>query len=94
MRIMIVLVGLLLVGCADAPAPVPLRDLAVVTVRLVDQMPSECGNPEPFGCWIERLPGVSEIYILKAYYPECLKHELRHAFEGDWHPGRRSVEDC
>lgn len=27
-------------------------------------------------------------------YPKCLLHEIRHCFEGDYHKGESSDEDC
>lgn len=27
-------------------------------------------------------------------YPQCLAHEVRHCFEGNWHEGRHTDEDC
>lgn len=27
-------------------------------------------------------------------YPKCLAHEVRHCFEGDWHKGRQTTQDC
>lgn len=32
------------------------------------------------------------IYLRK--YPQCLAHEIRHCFEGNWHEGRGSDGDC
>ena len=37
--------------------------------------------------------GYCEIYLKK--YPICLKHEIRHCIEGDWHdPNIPNGEDC
>lgn len=27
-------------------------------------------------------------------YPKCLLHEIRHCFEGDYHPNEASDDDC
>ena len=32
--------------------------------------------------------------IILREYPNCLLHEVRHCIEGDWHPGRDTLEDC
>lgn len=32
------------------------------------------------------------IYLRK--YPQCLSHELRHCFEGNWHEGRGTDSHC
>lgn len=29
-----------------------------------------------------------------AKYPQCLLHEIRHCFEGNWHEGRETTKDC
>lgn len=37
---------------------------------------------------------VCTLEILRDSYPYCLQHELRHAFEGNWHANRETLEDC
>ena len=32
--------------------------------------------------------------IILREYPNCLLHEMRHCIEGEWHPGRDTLEDC
>lgn len=27
-------------------------------------------------------------------YPQCLAHEVRHCYEGNWHEGRKTDEGC
>ena len=27
-------------------------------------------------------------------YPQCLAHEMRHCFEGNWHEGRETTANC
>lgn len=27
-------------------------------------------------------------------YPKCLLHEIRHCFEGNWHEGRETTQNC
>lgn len=34
-----------------------------------------------------------KIYIKEAVYPRCLAHEIRHVFEGDWHPRGAAITD-
>ena len=36
--------------------------------------------------------GFCDIRLKK--YPKCLLHEIRHCFEGDFHPNESSDEDC
>ncbi len=83
----------LLSGCAISGAQrIPIRDEAMIHVRLVDHIDykpgirayglSRCAN------------GVCTVEILRDHYPYCLDHELRHVFEGDWHAGHDTVEGC
>lgn len=87
------LVFVLLPGCAShQPPPVVLRDDGLIHVHLVDHIVYKPGT-EAFG-----LPrcanGVCVLHVLRERYPFCLLHALRHAFEGDWHPGRETLDDC
>lgn len=80
-------------GCvSQVHQPLPIRDEAVIHVKLVDHIDyvpgahayglSRCAN------------GVCTVEILRQYYPHCVEHEIRHVFEGDWHPGRETLEGC
>lgn len=83
--------ALVLVGCDNA-VPMPQRTDAIAHIRLVDQIDykpgydalglSRCAN------------GVCVVEIRRDLYPACLVHEIRHVFEGDWHPGRETTEGC
>lgn len=33
-----------------------------------------------------------KVYLRR--YPQCLTHEIRHCFEGNWHEGRNTDEEC
>ena len=72
--------------------PEPVRDDVLIHVHLVDHIDYQPGA-EAFG-----LPrcanGVCVLHVLRERYPFCLLHALRHAFEGDWHPGRETLDDC
>lgn len=84
---------LLLPGCASQLAPPePTRDDVLIHVHLVDHIDYQPGA-EAFG--LSRCAnGVCVLHVLRERYPFCLLHELRHAFEGDWHPGRETLDDC
>ena len=84
---------LLLPGCASHLAPPePTRDDVLIHVHLVDHIDYQPGA-EAFG--LSRCAnGVCVLQVLRDRYPFCLLHELRHAFEGDWHPGRETLDDC
>ena len=78
---------------ASHPAPPePVRDDVLIHVHLVDHIDYQPGA-EAFG--LSRCAnGVCVLQVLRERYPFCLLHELRHAFEGDWHPGRETLDDC
>jgi len=40
------------------------------------------------------LPTMNTCVITLRQYPECLLHEIRHCFEGQWHDARPNSEDC
>lgn len=95
---------LLLTACSIGPTKYDrIQDSATVTVHIVDELPV---NKTPnvlaethcmYGKDSSGKVVVAEdckIYIKKELYPRCLAHELRHVFEGDWHQGRHSTEDC
>lgn len=83
----------LLGGCAsDGTSGVPIRDEAIFHVRLVDKIDYKPGA-EAYG--LSRCSnGVCEVELLRDHYPYCLGHEIRHIFEGQWHPGRETLEGC
>ena len=86
-------IALLLSGCATDDAPrATVRDDVLIHVRLVDHIDYKPGT-EAFG--LARCANdVCVLEILRDRYPFCLQHEIRHAFEGDWHAHRESLEDC
>lgn len=81
----------LLSGCAsfDAPKPQPIRSKVFIYAELVESF----DNPRQRGESV-CMGDFCAIKILRKHYPFCLKHEVRHGFEGDWHPGRQTTEDC
>lgn len=63
--------------------------------------------PKPMNIEIRKLVGgnqstlaYAEIYpdniciIYLRKYPQCLAHEVRHCYEGNWHEGRHTDEGC
>ncbi len=95
LRVLVILAALFIIaGCATKP--IPIYDEVTFTVVLKDDIPKRqgdsiihglafCTNTHPQFCTLE---------ISKENYPDCLYHELRHAFEGNWHEGYESVWDC
>lgn len=49
------------------------------------------GNPR-IKAYAEITGNECKIYLRR--YPQCLTHEIRHCFEGNWHEGRQTDEDC
>ncbi len=80
---------LILTGCSifHAPKPVPAVDAIVATVTLTEELP-------PFILGTARYGAVCDVKIRKSTYPQCITHELRHCFEGDFHKDRQSDADC
>lgn len=89
--IAITLIGTILAGCGgfSPPKPIPIRDQVFVSIELVDRFdnPRQLGNADCTN-------GICYIKILKGRYPDCITHEVRHAFEGPWHGNNPSSEDC
>lgn len=76
---------LLLAGCASEAT---INDVVNRTVNI-----TVIENPliEPDG--LAFIGGDTCTIILKRY-PKCLKHEIRHCLEGQWHGENESSEDC
>ena len=73
---------LMLTGCAQSNELI--RTEAIVHYKIVESLdPPQKPNVVGFTRCLDY--GVCEIQILKNYYPECLQHEGRHVFEGEWH---------
>jgi hypothetical protein len=91
--LLVLAAAMVLPGCASESAPPAIiRDDVLIHVRLVDQIEYKPGT-EAFG--LARCANdVCVLEILRDRYPFCLQHEIRHAFEGDWHPDRETLDDC
>lgn len=80
-----------LAGCDETPTTVE-RTEALVHIRLVDQIDYKPGY-EAFGL-TRCANGVCVVGLRRDRYPACVTQEIRHVFEGDWHPGRETTEGC
>ena len=81
-KIFSVLLLIALTGCTQRYDLI--RTEAFVHYKIVDELtPPQKPNVVGFTRCSEG--GICEIQILRDYYPECLEHEDRHIFEGDWH---------
>lgn len=76
---------MLIVGCSTEPT---FKD---VTNPIVNIVISE--NPLMQQEGLAYING-GECKIVLKRYPKCLKHELRHCLEGDWHGKKDSIVDC
>lgn len=82
---MILLVALL-AGCDqfDGEPPKMQRTTSIITISEDPQL-----KTPGWASW----SGDTCLITLRRY-PQCLAHEARHCFEGDWHAGHRTGEDC
>ena len=78
----------LITGCTTTHSP--RIDEAFMHVKIVDE-PGEDWPPRTAAITRGLGSRVSQIEVLRGYYPECITHEVRHVFEGDWHPGRNET---
>lgn len=81
-------------GCASLePAyKVELPNTVSVTI---EQSPEKLKPRELARAVIQRKDGKPyACQVILREYPVCLLHEIRHCFEGNWHEGRESEENC
>lgn len=88
----LILLALLLTGCDmfDNPKGTPKSDEAVIIMTLVDD------DALPANTYAQATYNeiICEVKIKRSVYPDCIKHEVRHCFEGNWHEGHESHDDC
>lgn len=91
MKLLIPLLSSLLLSCTpirefnrDIPFPEPKP--MVIEVRKL-----EGGNPNIIGT-ADITGNVCTIHLRK--YPQCLAHEVRHCYEGNWHEGEDNDDWC
>lgn len=83
-----VLVALVVLSGCAYEAPVPVRtDMRVIIKAPQAYADNKMGTAT-------YMPAINTCIVTLRQYPECLLHEIRHCFEGQWHPGRTSDEDC
>ena len=80
------LLVVLLAGCDqfDGEPPKRVTDTSIITISVDPQL-----STPGWASWHG-----NTCHITLRQYPQCLAHEVRHCFEHDWHPGRRTGEDC
>lgn len=80
-----------LAGCASTPMEYNMqRTEATVRIHVVERIPGRTNLYGLSSC----TGGVFDIWIRRSVYPKCLVHEIRHAFEGNFHTMGPSIEDC
>lgn len=91
-RVIVFIASLLLCSCAavfDAKKPVPVRDYSLIQIQLTDELPRGVNGYADIG------GGLCTVFLRKDSYPYCLKHEIRHCLEGNFHSYTQySTEDC
>lgn len=85
-------------GClSNSNKPIPVYDEVTFTVILKDDIPRNIGGGRKLhgqAICTNTTPQFCTLEISKEDYPDCLYHELRHAFEGNWHEGYETTWDC
>lgn len=85
----------LLFGCAGAPVDTKLpkkeKEYPVMQIEIKQLVG---GNPR-VKAYAVLTPEANTCVIYLRKYPQCLQHEVRHCFEGNWHPNEKhNTEDC
>ena len=84
------LILLMIMSGCDSHPPEPKRDNVFVEITLVDRLPPGIQGLATYNL----KTGFCKVQVLKSHYPRCLKHEIRHCFEGQWHEGINTTHDC
>ena len=80
----------LLTGCAQSP-PIPKYDQVSITINLVDKISI---NKRNISGAAYCAGNSCRLEVLRSKYPRCILHEIRHAFEGNWHEGWETADYC
>lgn len=86
-----ILFTLLLTGCTATYHKQVQQRVSYDTVMYISVHKLEKGDPT-IKAYAEITGNQCKIYLRS--YPQCLKHEIRHCFEGNWHQGRETDKDC
>ncbi len=80
------------VGCSSTK-PVLIRNSSTLTIIETDQFITSQSSREGEILGEAVIKGSTCVIRLKQY-PQCLLHEVRHCFEGNWHKHKESDKDC
>lgn len=89
--------SVILTGCAVAPAERKYNVLQTeVALTIQPYYKGKFKTEEQRGRKIHAESDIDDgiCNIRLRNYPHCLLHEIRHCFEGDYHKGEDSDEDC
>lgn len=88
--LLLFLVTSILASCSiTQPINVQQRKVQV-TLTYPVKLPDKAGKPQLARTTVGS--GFCIIELVK--YPQCLAHEMRHCFEGNWHEGRETTANC
>lgn len=86
---------LFLQGCVVTPQPTfknVIQSRVLVTIEQTNKFKTTPKAGEVIFAESDIDDGTCHIRLAK--YPKCLLHEIRHCFEGDYHPNEASDDDC
>ena len=91
MKYLLILSALLFSACTSIQQnkpkiPFPSQTISTIEIRKLR------GGDFSYKAYAEIQGDKCTIYLRN--YPECLAHEVRHCYEGNWHKGRKSTEYC
>lgn len=92
MKLFILILSILLSSCTQFIEHNTRVDFPANTNMKIEIRKLKGGNLNTLA-YTEVYPNNSCIIYLRNY-PQCLSHEVRHCYEGDWHKGRKTDEDC
>lgn len=91
MRYIILSIVFILGACStQEPHNVVQKDVKVALIINPNLPPLPDGKPQLARTTV----GSGFCTIELTQYPKCLLHEIRHCFEGNWHKGRETTQNC
>lgn len=89
-KVIFPLMLILLSGCTTATPYQVIQTNLELKLSVVKSLPAVKGKPQLARTTV----GNGFCFIELTKYPKCLLHEIRHCFEGDWHKGKETTQDC
>lgn len=88
--LLLFLVTSILASCSITQPIIVQQRKVQVTLTYPVKLPDKAGKPQLARTTVGS--GFCIIELVK--YPQCLAHEMRHCFEGNWHEGRETTANC